>query len=108
MVEYFTSILGRWNKYTGDIQEEYGLLAEQGLSDPNFDKMVAYLQIALSELKINDALASAVVAVFEGALEALLCKAEMEAKAATAAAAIATKNKTDEPGGVKNSVLSAI
>ena len=65
MVEYFTSILGGRDKYTGDIQEEFRPLAEQGLSDPHFDKMVACLQSALSELEIDDALASAVVAVFE-------------------------------------------
>lgn len=108
MVEYFTSILGGRDKYTGDIQEEFRPLAEQGLSDPHFDKMVACLQSALSELEIDDALASAVVAVFEGARETLLCKAEMEAKAAAAAAAAAAKNKSDEPDGAQKEAVAVV
>lgn len=95
MVEYFTSILGGRDKYTGDIQEEFRPLAEQGLSDPHFDKMVACLQTALAELEIDDALASAVVAAFDGTRDTLLCKAEMEAKAAAAAAAAAAKEKAE-------------
>jgi two-component system, chemotaxis family, sensor kinase CheA len=42
MVEYFTSILGGRDKYTGDIQDEFRPLAEQGLSDPHFDKLVGH------------------------------------------------------------------
>jgi two-component system chemotaxis sensor kinase CheA len=106
MVEYFTSILGARDKYTGDIQEEFRPLAEQGLSDPHFDKMVACLQTALSELEIDDALASAVVAVFKGARETLLCKVEMEAKAAAAAAA--TKDKSDKSDGAQKEAVAVV
>ncbi len=108
MVEYFTSILGGRDKYTGDIQEEFRPLAEQGLSDPHFDKMVACLETALKELEIDDALTSAVVAAFDGTRETLLCKAEMEAKAAAAAAAAAEKAKAEGTDAAQKEAVAVV
>ncbi len=107
MVEYFTSVLGGRDKYTGDIQEEFRPLAGQGLSDPHFDKMVACLQTALNELEIDGALATAVVAAFDGIRDTLLCKAEMEAKAAAAAAA-AAKQKAEEPDAAQKEAVAVV